>query len=211
MRYKYRTLIPIFLTFLVAFELLTYATIATRPTQPFFELFVLGSNGTAADYFPNSTNLAVGENVNWTLGVVNQMGSMQLADIRVKLGNETIISPNDTQATPSPAPLVTEFKHFILANETWTLPFSWHVSNYTSSDGRVMITKLSINNVTYPLQDAPTCQTGVSESCSFKLIFELWTWNTDDADFQFGWWNGQRQIVAWLQIWFGLGTPSGLK
>lgn len=209
MGFKYRNLIPIFLTFLVAFELLAYATIATRPTQPFSELFVLGSNGTAADYYPNSSYLAVGEDVNWTLGVVNQMGSMQLVDIRVKLGNATLNSPNDTEATPSPAPLVTELKHVMPDNETWMMPFSWHVVNYTTSAGRVMITKLSINGVTYPLQDPPICQAATPESCSFRLIFELWTWNTDTAGFQIGWWNGERQIIAWLQIWFALAPPQG--
>ena len=212
MRYKHRNLIPIFLIFFVTFELLAYATTATRPTQPFFELFVLGSSGAATGYYPNATNsrfLAVGESLNWTLSVVNQMGSMQLVDIRVKLGNETINSPNDTEATPSPAPLVAELEHFMLANETWMLPFSWYVANYTLSDGRVMITKLSINNVTYAIQDSPICQASSSvESCSFRLIFELWTWNTNTGNFQVGWWNGQRQIIAWLQIWFGLAPPS---
>ena len=207
MKFKYRNLVPVFLTFLIAFELLTYASITTRPTQPLFQLFVLGSNGTATDYYPNSTYLSVGQNLKWALGVTNQMGSMQLVDVRIKLGNATVNSPNDTLATPSPAPLVTELKHFMLANETWMILFSWHVDNYTFSDGRVLVTKISINNVTYTLQDPPACQSDTLEACSFRLIFELWTWNTDTADFQIGWWNGERQIIAWLQIWFGL-APS---
>jgi hypothetical protein len=165
---------------------------------------MLGSTGTAANYYPNnSSNLQTGENVQWNLGLVNDMGSLQYVSIRVKLGNQTIDSPNDTLAQPSPAPLITEFKHFILNDETWMVPFDWQIVNYTTTaEGNVSIHSLTIDNVTYVLQNSPVCP-GIN-SCSFRLIFELWTWNVESNNFQVGWPNDGQQRMAWLQLWFNL-------
>jgi hypothetical protein len=41
-----------------------------------------------------------------------------------------------------------------------------------------------------------------SNGYNFRLIFELWTWNTDSANFQFGWFAPVEIRVAWLQLWF---------
>jgi hypothetical protein len=131
------------------------------------------------------------------------MGSVQYVSVRVKLGNQTILPPNDTLAVPSPAPLVTEFSRFMLDNETWHLPFEWQVANYTTAaDGQVHIAELTINNVTYTLQHPPTC--AAIGSCNFRLLFELWTWSVDIQDFQIGWGTSDQRRIAWLQLWFNL-------
>lgn len=188
--------------------MVAYATTITPASEKFFQLYVLGSTETAGNYYPNnSSSLQIGENVQWNLGLVNDMGSLQYVSIRVKLGgNQTIYSPNDTLAQPSPAPLITEFKHFILNNETWMVPFDWQIVNYTTTTtGQVSIHSLTIDNVTYVLGNSPVCP-GIN-SCSFRLIFELWTWNVESNNFQVGWSNGDQQRIAWLQLWFNLG-PS---
>ena len=202
-----RYLLPLFLTFLVIFEAGAYVAITPRPTERFLEFYVLGGNGLAEDYYPNNSSyLQIGQRITWYLGVTNQMGSMQFVDIRVKLANQTTAAPNDTTATPSPAPVIAEFKQFMVSNGTWKIPFQWEILNFTTtSNGYSRIVKMQIGNVTYSLHDSPTCSS--LSSCNFRLIFELWTWNVDYGDFQIGWLSDNQQRIAWLQIWFNL-TPG---
>lgn len=204
-----RQLLPVFLALLLLFEIGAFATTITPPSEKYLQLYVLGFGGAANNYYPNgSSSFRVGESISWHLGVVNDMGLVQLVAVRVKLGNQSIETPNDTLATPSPAPLITEFKSFVQDNETWDIPFEWQVTNYTTqSGGQIGTLTLMIDNMTYSIQNPPSCLTS---SCSFRLIFELWTWNVELSDFQIGWWNGGQQRIAWLQLWFNL-APSGRK
>jgi len=199
-----RRLLPVFVTLLILFEIAAYASTVTRPQEQFMQLYALGATGTAANYYPNnSTLIKIGENVQWSLGVVNNMGSLQYVSLEVKLGNLTINSPNDTLATPSPAPLFAEFNRFIPDNGTWQVPFTWQIANYTTgANGTATIREITINGATYSIQDAPVCQS--ANSCSLRMIFELWTWNVDTANFQFGWVAGNQRHIAWLQLWFNL-------
>jgi len=202
-----RILLPLFLTSLLIFEAAAYVTLTPRPHQTFLQEYALGAGGLASDYYPNnSTFIQQEEFVKWYIGVSNQMGSLQFVDIQVKLGNQTIAAPNDTTLIPSPAPLIVEFKRFIQNNETWTFPFVWRILNFTTTaTGRTRIVQMQINNVTYLLQNSPTCAS--LSSCGFRFIFELWTWNIDLAQFQIGWWNEGTQQIAWLQLWFDI-TPG---
>jgi len=201
-----RRLIPLFLTFLILFEAAAYTAITPRPQEKFFELYVLGPNKLASSYYPhNSSFITIGEPVTWYLEVHNEMGSIQFIDLRIKLGNETISPPNDTTASPSPAPLVTEIKRFIPDNATWELPFIWQILNFTTSSRGYSHVQFMIGNTTYSLENAPGCSS--HNSCKFRLIFELWTWNIASDSFQMGWGNGAQQEIAWLQLWFNL-TPG---
>jgi hypothetical protein len=192
---------------LILFEIFAYTSTVARPQDRFFQLYALGSTGTATNYYPNnSTALLPGESLRWNLRVVNDMGSLQYVSIRVKLGNQTISPPNDTLGTPSPSPLIAEFNQFIPNNGTWQIPFVWQVANYTTnSDGHIAIHAITINNETYGIQDSVTCQS--MSSCNLRMIFELWTWNVGTADFQIGWMAGNERQIAWLQLWFNL-MPS---
>lgn len=202
-----RQLLPVFITLLILFEMAAYVSTVTRPSERFIQVYVLGSSGGASDYYPNSSSyLRLGESVNWHIGVVNNMGSVQFAAIRVKLGNLTIDSPNDTLALPSPAPLITQFERFMPDNGTWNISFQWQLANFTTTaDGHLRSLEFSINNSTYTLQNPPSC---VVSSCAMRLIFEVWTWNVDASDFQVGWWDSAQHKIAWLQLWFNLAQVS---
>jgi hypothetical protein len=194
------------LTFLILFEAVVYTATTPRPQEKFFELYVLGLNKSANGYYPNNSSfIVIREPVTWYVAVHNQMGSIQFIDLRLKLGNQTINPPNDTTASPSSAPLVTEFKGFIPDNGTWEFPFVWQVLNYTKASGGHSHVELLIGNATYFLQNAPGCSS--LSSCKFRFIFELWTWNIESDSFQMGWWSGDQQEIAWLQLWFNL-TPG---
>jgi len=195
-----RTLIVVFITLLIICEMVAYVATTPRPREQFFQLYILGANHMAADYYPNNdTNIHLGEPVTWYLGVTDNMGTVQLVSIRVKIGNQTVKPPDDTQALESPAPIVTEFMRFIQNNETWETPFVWSISDAVSSGNSTRILTLQIHNETYQIQDC-----SASNGHNFRLIFELWTWQADTNAFEFGWTAGGEHRVAWLQVWFNM-------
>jgi len=201
-----RELSPVFITLLILFEIVAYTSTIPRPQEPFFQLYTLGATGMAGIYYPNNSSfIQPGEVVDWNLGVVNDMGSLQYVSLRVKLGNQTINPPNDTLATSSPSPLIAVFNEFIPNNGTWQMSFVWQIVNYTTSpDGHIAVHTIAISNSTYAIQNPPTCQS--INSCEFRIIFELWVWDTNVADFQFGWTAGGEPRIAWLQLWFQLSS-----
>jgi hypothetical protein len=193
-----RNLLAIFITLLVVFEAFVYVATTPRPQEQFFQVYLLGASRMAAGYYPNNdSNIRIGERVSWYLGVTNLMGSVQLVALRVKLGNSTISPPNDVQASPSPAPFVTEFSRFLQNNETWEFPVGWQILNTSTAQGSARILALQINDQTILLTE-PSARNGYN----FRFIIELWTWNTDTANFQFGWFTPNEHRVAWLQVWF---------
>jgi len=197
-------LIALFITLLILFELASYLTAIPVARDQYFQMYLLGANETPANYYPgNSSNLHVRELLQWHLGVVNSMGSLQYVSIRVRLGNQTIMPPNDTTGIPSQAPLVMSLERFVQDNETWQTSFDWYILNSTrNSAGLIYVSQLMIDNVTYTLANPLSCsKTG---PCVFRLIFELWTWNVSLAQFQFGWSNGDERRTAWLEFWFSL-------
>jgi len=202
-----RTLIAVFITLLVVCEMVVYVATTPRPREQFFQLYVLGAKHMAADYYPNNdTDIRIGEPVTWYLGVTDNMGSVQLISIRVKIANQTIKPPDDMQALESPAPVVTEYMRFIQDNETWETPLVWSISDAVSVAGSTRILTLLINNETYQLQDCSAIN-----GHNFRLIFELWTYQTHNDTFQFGWVTNSEHRVAWLQVWFNMTSarPAG--
>jgi hypothetical protein len=193
-----RTLLVVFITLLIISETVVYVATTPRPQKEFFQIYVLGANHMAAGYYPNNdTNIRVGEQVNWYLGVTNFMGSVQLVALRIKLGNATISAPDDTNAAPSQAPLVIEFERFLQNNETWEFPFAWQILRTSPTAGSTHILGLLINSETILLSEASALG-----GRNFRFIIELWTWDTDSANFQFGWFAPIEHRVAWLQLWF---------
>ena len=198
-----RTLITVFITLVIVCEMIAYVANTPRPQEQFFQLYVLGANHMAADYYPNNnTDISIGEPVTWYLGVVDNMGSVQLVSVRVKIGNQTIKPPDDQNALESPAPLVTEYMRVLQDNETWETPFVWTITDAISTGGSTHLLTLQFNNETYQLQDCTA-----SGGYNFRLIFELWTLQPDADTFQFGWVASGEHRVAWLQVWFNMTSP----
>jgi hypothetical protein len=175
-----------------------YVTLNPRPEEEFFASWVLGYQGLAANYYPNDNpNIARGEEVNWTLGVYNHMGSLQYVVLRVKLLSSTMPSPNDTLGQPSPAPAIFEFARVLVNNETWSIPFVWEILNSTVTGGDVTITSLLVNQTSLTGQFA----TAVS-GYNFRFIFELWYYDTTTSNLAFSWQTQGAQHSVWTQIWF---------
>ena len=183
-----RDLIVVFVILIVLCETIAYVTTTPRPTEQFFQLYVLGADHTTEHYYPNDNMaISVGVPVTWYLGVTNNMGTVQFVSIRVKISNETIAAPNDQQTMESPAPSVTDFARFLQDNETYEIPFVWSMSNATQSGGTTRIVTLQIDNETYQISDW-----SARNGYNFRLIFELWTWQTESNAFEYGWQNHGR-------------------
>lgn len=193
-----RTLVAVFVMLFVVCEVIAYVTTTPRPTEQFLSAYVLGSNHQAGSYYPgDDPDISIGETVTWYLGVTDNMGTVQLVSLRVKISNETGQPPGDQQQ--SPAPVVTEFPRFIQNNDTWEVPFAWSISNATLTDGSTRIHTMQINNETYQISDW-----SAANGYNFRLIIEVWTYQSDSNSFGYGWsTNGGRQ-AAWLQVWFNM-------
>lgn len=148
-----RKLLVVLVILLVMCEAIAYVMTTPRPTEQFFQLYVLGADHTASDYYPgNSANLLLGKQVSWYLGVINNMGTVQLVSLRVKVSNSTINPPDDQRVLESPAPAVTDFARFLEDNDTYKVPL-WSISNATQTNGTVHILTLQIGNETYQVSD----------------------------------------------------------
>lgn len=199
-----RALIVVFITLLVLCETVAYVTITPRTRDQFLQLYLLGAKHIASDYYPNDdSNLKLLEPITWYLGVTDNMGSVQLVSIRLKMSNQTIKPPDDQQALESPAPTVADFTKFLQDNQTWELSLVWSISNATVGNGITRILTLQINNETYQISDW-----SARNGYNFRLIFELWTWQTDSNTFEFGWNTNNEHRIAWLQVWFNMTNPG---
>ncbi|MGD0177516.1 MAG: hypothetical protein ABSA50_09870 [Candidatus Bathyarchaeia archaeon] len=194
-----RTLIAVFIILLIVCELMVYVGTTPRPSEQFFQIYILGANHTATRYYPrNDPDLGIDEPVTWYLGVTDNMGTVQLVSLRIKISNMTIKPPDD-KGLESPAPTVTDFAKFLQNNETWEMPFVWSISNATLAGGSTRILNLEINNETYQISDWMA-----TNGYNFRLIIELWTWQTDSNAWGFGWNSDGENRTAWLQVWFNM-------
>lgn len=199
-----RTLIAVFIALIVIAETAAFVTTTPGPQERFFQFYVLGSNRVAADYYPqNNPNLRVASSVSWYVDVTNFMGNVQLVEIRLKIGNETTPAPNDTSYAPSSAPELIAFDRFLMNNETWEFPFVWSITNATTTGGSTRILTARINNETYEISNW-----SATDGYNFRVIIELWVWQTNTSMFTFGWNSNGEYRTAWLQVWFNMTTPT---
>jgi len=175
-----------------------YGFLNPPPSEQFFALWILGSEGLAEHYYPNDDpNLTTGEEVNWTLGVYNHMGSLQYAVVRVKLLNATTASPDDLTGTPSPASPLFEFTRVLVDNETWSLPFKWSIENLDARGRSLILTGLAINQAHFRGELASAVS-----GFNYRFIFELWFYDQTSNDLSFSWEISNVKHSVWTQIWF---------
>lgn len=193
---KKRALV-VFVSAFMIFAMLAYVAVTPWPKEKFFQLYALGETRMAERYYPNNDpNIPTDTPIQWYLGTNNFMGSTQLAIVRAKLGNQTLASPNETEATPTPLPTLIEFRRVLQDNETWEFPFVWKITN-TTNVGNLTYLTLNINGIETYVEDV-----GAKDGYNYRLIFELWTLDTESNDIIFGWKASNERRAAWLQLWF---------
>jgi hypothetical protein len=196
--------ITIFVISLIFYSTIAYILTTPRPTEQFFQLYVLGSNRNFTDYYPNNTNtIPLNTTVNWFIGVTNYMGSAQFVCVKIKLGNSTTSPPNTTSVTPSNLPEISNFCSILPNNATWEFPFSWKIIKIDKNIDSLYLT-LSING------GKPVKITEVSAKggTNFRIIIELWTLDLDSGKFIFGWKTYDKKEAAWTQLWFNVTETS---
>jgi len=189
-------------TFLITVSLIvstvTWVTLTPRPQEQFFALGILGSNKMAEHYYPNDNpNITLNTPVQWYLYLYNHMSEAQYIIIKVKLLNSTTPPPNSTSCTPSSQPAFTEIRRALTDNETLETQFTWSIKETQKEGGSTIIKELTVN-------DNPV--TGINayatSGINYRIIFELWTYNENTQQFEFGWRSGNERRCAWTQIWF---------
>ena len=181
-----------------------YGTLHPPPSEQFFAMWILGSEGLAEHYYPrDDPNLRVGEQINWTLVVYNHMGSLQYVVVRVKLLNPTNASPDELTGRPSSVPPLLEFARVLVDNETWSVPFKWRILNISSRGESLMLTGLSIEQV-HLSGELVTTASGLN----YRFVFELWSFVPESNDLAFPWETMNVKHSVWTQIWFNV-TATG--
>lgn len=166
-------------------------------SESFFALAVLGEDGAADNYYPDDDpNIQNGEQVNWTVYVYNHMGQFEYVSIRVKLLNATMRSPNSTTCEPSPYVEIYEVKRFIPNNHTLLYPITWELNSTDEGNNVVTINDFVVNGVA---ADTDTSSMGGE---SFRIVLELWVYDTETEDFVFSWSSAGEDRCVWNQIWF---------
>lgn len=169
-------------------------------SRPYVAMAILGPSELAENYFPgeNST-VRLGEQVNWTLNVYNDMGTLEYVVVRVKILNSSLPGPNDTLGTPSPVQSILEFRHILVSNETWSTNFVWQIENITREGDSLLLSSLLLNGVRNSGSLA-----AAKGGHNFRFVFELWFYDTSTNQLEFFYRSQNTQYVVWDEIWFNV-------
>jgi hypothetical protein len=194
-----KAFLGLFVSLLVISLSMVYVASEPRPKERFLSISTLGSNMMAEDYYPNGKSIIDrGDSVNWYLNVYNRMGDVEYVSVRIKLLNSTDVTPNDSSNIPSPMNTIIEIKKTLTNNSTWTIPLNWSITEIDEVQNYNVIKSLDINGV--GIDDI-----NVKDSNgTFRMIVELWRYNTEKGTFSFAWSSGLDDRSAWNQIWFNV-------
>ena len=193
-----RVFLILFASLFAIFLGAVYLTSAQKQEERFLSITTLGSNMTAEGYYPEgSSTIKVGQQLNWHVRVYNHMGDTEYVSIRIKLLNSEQAPPNDNSHVASPAPLIYEIRQALNANSTWTIPLSWTISGTEEKDAFVGIKSVTVNG-----ENKDNLDVAGTTDKHFRIVLEVWRYNTEHKDFEFSWLSDQQERSAWNQIWF---------
>jgi hypothetical protein len=197
--------LPVFLVLLVSLSAIyssaAYYATSKAPSQPYMA-FGVYSNHALQEYISDDNfTIRPPQTTNWTLTVGNLMNVAQFAMVVVRLGNSTTQTPNSTTPAAS-VPELIAMQLFLGIGETSKLNFTWTVQSVNQTGGLVF-PSLLINGQ----QTSGQLQIGAASGRNFRLIFELWTFDTGRESFQYGYPGMAGSTVGeWLQVWFNTST-----
>jgi uncharacterized membrane protein len=197
MRHDYVVFITIFVAFSLVFSSIAFYMTSARLDQPYMEFGIYSPSGLNR-YIPNNLTLTTGQNNNWTLHINNHMARVELVMITVRIGNLTTQSPNSTVPAVT-LPTIDRYQRFVNDGSSVSVKFSWTVTSLNQTGGLVY-PSLQINGQ-LPVPSSPI---GAVQGRNFKLIFELWTFDTASSSFQYGYAGQFSRVGTWLQVWFNV-------
>lgn len=158
---------------------------------------LLNKNQIVGNYFPSNTStIIIGTLVRWHLYLYNHMITANNVSIRVKILNSTQLSPNSTSGKPSPVTPFININQKLAANETKIIPFFFNISKVIFVNNSISILDIKVNNITYSVD------TSAFGSRSFRLVFELWSYDESLKIYIFSWKSSIATIPVWNQIRF---------
>ncbi|MGH9922744.1 MAG: hypothetical protein ACRD38_08335, partial [Nitrososphaerales archaeon] len=179
---------------------ITYVASERRPEMHFFSISTLGKDMMTENYYPRSNaTIHVGDNLNWHIGVYNNMGEAEYVAVRIKLLNSTQSIPNDILQIPSSEQHILEFKHIVMNDSTWITPSRWSIIDTEEQGNYVVIRSLEINGIKIDNLDVRSL-----DGQDFRMVIELWRYDPETGSFAFAWNTGLEERIAWNQIWFDL-------
>jgi hypothetical protein len=174
-----------------------------RREESFLELAVLGEEGMAEHYYPDDIpQIEVGEKIRWNVYLYNYMGETKYIAVRVKLLNSTILAPNSTLCSPSPAPVVYEVRRVMMHNQTWLFPFSWSILKVDRVGDFLDVSSFLAND------DSIDTHVVALYGFNYRIVLELWVYEEELGDFRFGWGHGDEARCVWNQVWFNITSPT---
>ncbi len=198
MEHRTKVFVTLLISFTIIYASVTFFLLSPRASQPFIGFGVYSADGTLSDYLPGSgVSVVANETLSWHFQIANRMGSIQWVQVRFRLGNLTTSSPNELDPASS-VPAVGTVERFIADEDTAAINFTWRVISKNQTNG-VSFPLVQINNGPPALS-----QVGASQGRGFRFMFELWTYNLDSGEFQYGWMSGGSVYGSWLQVWFDL-------
>jgi hypothetical protein len=190
----------VFVSLSLIFSSVAYYATSKPSAQPFMA-FGISSNHGLQQYIPGRNfTITPLQTVNWTITVANDMNTAQYVLVVVRLGNSTTQSPNSTIPTAT-VPEISTTQTFLGIGDTAQLNFSWTVQS-TNQTGNLVFPNIYIDG--QPPAGQP--QVGATSGRSFRLIFELWTYDTTTGSFEYGYPGMNGTVGEWLQVWFNIST-----
>ena len=174
-----------------------------RNEMNFIEMGLLGEHKMASGYFPNEDNiLSADSEIKWFIYLHNHLETTQKVIVRVKLVNSTMDIPDDQKHLPSSQIFLIELPSSLSIDETTLLPFSWSVLEATSQEDSINLRRIMIND--------QAIEVNVSDSInSFRLIFELWVYNSSSQEYEFGWESEKGLSSSSIYMTFSLAQIFG--
>ena len=128
--------------------------------------------------------IAVGQNYSVYLGVTNHMGSLEYYLLKVKLANLADPLPNSTVGVSSPVQSLYEYKFLISDSQTWESSLTFAINTASTSVNQATINNITLNNSVFNVNKLAVWNS-TNHEYSYRLIFELWMYNSQSNVMQF--------------------------
>jgi hypothetical protein len=194
-----KEILALYLGFLILTSLIAWVYAHQPISEEFASISVLGSNNTAAYYFPNNiTTVTLNEQIPWNLQIYNHMGNAQLFLVYIKLSNTSYtLGPNATSNSPNQEPPLAKFYRAVLNGEIWNIPLVWSVTRESIAGGSTTIQNMTVNG-------SPTPPVDISAvgGIGFRIIVELWSYDVGDKSFIFSFEANEVLQSIFNQVYF---------
>jgi hypothetical protein len=132
------------------------------------------------------------------------MGSAEYVSVKVRLLNSTQSTHDNAflqtmVLQPSMKDSVYERNHMLANDSTWTFPLSWTIKQIDKTGNIVIIRNIIVNGTEI---DGLNVQSQNGDD--FRIVVELWRYDSEINDFVFGWNTELGKRTAWNQIWFNV-------